>query len=77
MVMIVTERHKRRWDHTASIMAMIANSNLPKDATPYSAKDFHPHWAQKSDASSDEAALIALRTRVQASIAEQQAERRL
>jgi hypothetical protein len=43
--------HKDRWQHTASIMALIANVNRdPKKTRPFKSSDFNPYVSKPSGA---------------------------
>lgn len=43
-------RHKPHWDHTASLLTMMANVNRDssKKRTPYQLADFHPYRKERS-----------------------------
>lgn len=34
---------RERWNHTAQLLALIANVNRAEGASPYAAADFHPY----------------------------------
>ncbi len=61
---MVEEQQDRMWDHTASIMAIIAevNRDKKKNPTPFTASKFHPRQAKPKQRPVEQVDLKILKT---------------
>jgi hypothetical protein len=54
-----TARHSMMWDHTASIMALLANVNAPK-GKKFQPGDFHPYTTKSNQGVQSKEEALAL-----------------
>lgn len=61
---MVEARSRDRWNHTATTLAVVVNSNPYRKGKPLKPSDFHPHENQPAAAAPLKADLSILRTLV-------------